>query len=100
MANWCTSIGAINTQSCPLSWQLSLKRIIFFVHWTTYLSLIKEVAFTALKLHKMVTDAFDLRPHLYAVLEEYGWVRETVLKDHCFYDGRFKDVVVYRLLKK
>ena len=72
-----------------------LEKEYFSAHWTTYLSLIEQVGFSALKLHKMFTYAFNLRPQLYAVLEENGWVREAVLKDHCCFENKFLDVVIH-----
>src|SRR5690606_14503527 len=42
----------------------------FSFHWDTFLSLISEVAFNELSLHKIYTYAFDLRPHLYKILED------------------------------
>ena len=37
--------------------------------WSKYLTLLRDVAFDDLGLHKIYTYAFDLRPHLYSVLE-------------------------------
>ena len=71
----------------------------FSIHWKRYLSLIEPLAFTALKFHKIFTYAFDLRPHLYAVLEENRWVREAVLKDHFLNNGRFQDVIIHHKIK-
>ncbi len=67
----------------------------FELHWTTYLQLIEKVAFEKLGLHKIFTYAFDLRPHLYKAVEKAGFVKEAVLKEHCFFDGEFKNVVIY-----
>ena len=67
----------------------------FSIHWKRYLSLIEPLAFTALKFHKIFTYAFDLRPHLYVVLEENGWVREAVLKDHFLNKNHYLDVVIH-----
>lgn len=63
--------------------------------WSAYLNLLDEVAFHDLKLHKIYTYAFDLRPHLYDVLEENNFVEEARLKEHCFFDGHYKDVVFH-----
>src|SRR5690554_3915328 len=51
----------------------------FEFHWRTYLSLIEQVAFEQLGLHKIFTYAFDIRPHLYSVLEISGYRKEAVL---------------------
>lgn len=68
--------------------------------WTTYLSLIEEVAFVELKLHKIYTYAFDLRPHLYQALENNRFFQDGRLKQHCRYQGRFLDVVIHGKLNQ
>lgn len=69
----------------------------FAEHWSNYLTMLKVVAFVDLKLHKIFTYAFDLRPHLYAMLEANGYVREATLHEHCFFEGKYKDVVIHSL---
>ena len=70
----------------------------FSEHWTTYLKMLKKVTFEDLGLHKMYTYAFDLRPHLYPIFEAEGFVREATLKEHCCYNGVFKDVIIHSLI--
>ena len=69
----------------------------FAEHWSNYLTMLKAVAFDDLGLHKIYTYAFDLRPHLYTMLEANGFKREATLKEHCFYHGEYKDVVLHSL---
>lgn len=69
----------------------------FAEHWSNYLTMLKVVAFVDLKLHKIFTYAFDLRPHLYTMLEANGYVREATLHEHCFFEGKYKDVVIHSL---
>lgn len=71
----------------------------FNFNWKTYLKLIEEVAFNELKLHKIFTYAFDLRPHLYQVLEQNGYIKEAILKEHCFFDNKFIDVIIHKKRK-
>ena len=67
----------------------------FHIHWTTYLGLIEKVAFEVLNFHKIFTFAFDLRPHLYDALESENYIREAVLREHCFFDNKFIDVIIH-----
>lgn len=67
----------------------------FEFHWKTYLTLIEEVAFQEIGLHKIFTYAFDLRPQLYTVLERCGYSNDAILRDHCFIDGVIKDVKIH-----
>ena len=73
----------------------SLEKDFFNFHWKTYLELIEQVAFNELKLHKIFTYAFDLRSHLYEALEESNYKKEAILKEHCFYNNEFKDVIIH-----
>lgn len=69
----------------------------FAEHWSNYLTMLKAVAFDDLGLHKIYTYAFDLRPHLYTMLEANGYKREATLKEHCLFNGGYKDVVLHSL---
>jgi RimJ/RimL family protein N-acetyltransferase len=67
----------------------------FQKHWSIYLGFIEQVAFDELGLHKIYTYAFDLRPHLYNVLEQNAFIREAELKEHFYFNNEFKDVVIH-----
>lgn len=67
----------------------------FEFFWISYLSLLNTIAFKELNFHKIYTYAFDLRPHLYPVLEKAGFVEDARLNEHCFFDGKFLDVVLH-----
>lgn len=73
----------------------TLEKEYFSMHWNIYLKLIEQVAFDELKFHKIFTYAFDIRPNLYLALEQTGYNKEAVLKEHCLFDGRFIDVVIH-----
>ena len=68
-------------------------------HWKNYLPMIEEIAFSELKLHKLFTYAYNLRPLLYTALEASGYSREAVLKEHCYFDGRFVDLVIHSKIR-
>jgi RimJ/RimL family protein N-acetyltransferase len=72
-----------------------LEKNSFQKHWAIFLNLIEQVAFSDLKLHKITTYAFDLRPKLYPVLEQSGFKKEAVLKKQCLFDGEYIDVVIH-----
>jgi len=63
--------------------------------WVAYLGLIEQVAFQELKLHKIFTYAFDIRQHLYPALLTAGFYEEARLKEHCFFQGAYKDVLIH-----
>ena len=64
-------------------------------HMSNFLGLIEEVAFSELGFHKLFTYAFDVRPHIYPILEKNGFKREAVLKEHCLFNEVFKDVIIH-----
>ncbi len=67
----------------------------FEKHWKYFLGLIEEVAFKELKFHKIYTYAYDLRPKLYFVLDNCGYVEEAKLKEHIFFDNYFIDIIIH-----
>ena len=90
--NWIDRNGEI---SFIMDTQLEAEH--FAKHWSNYLTMLKAVAFDDLGLHKIYTYAFDLRPHLYTMLEANGYKREATLKEHCLFNGEYKDVVLHSL---
>jgi RimJ/RimL family protein N-acetyltransferase len=67
----------------------------FNFHWTTYLKMIESLSFDELDFYKIYVYAFDLRPQLYKVLLASGYFNDAILKNHCFFDGRYIDVVIH-----
>ncbi len=72
-----------------------LEESFFSFHWKTYIELIEKVAFEELKLHKIYTYAFDIRPKLYLAIESVGFKKEAALKDHCLFNENYKDVIIH-----
>ncbi len=70
----------------------------FEFHWSNFLAFIEEVAFTNLGLHKLFVFAFDLRPHLYDVLDQNNYFMDGRLKQHCLFNEKFIDVVIHSKL--
>jgi RimJ/RimL family protein N-acetyltransferase len=75
--------------------QTSLEERRFDEIWGIYLTLLERVAFTNLKLHEVFTYAFDVRPYLYSMLSQAGYTEEVRLKEHCFFDGTYIDVLIH-----
>jgi RimJ/RimL family protein N-acetyltransferase len=78
----------------------ALEKDNFHANWTKYLSLIEKLAFEDLKFHKIFTYAFDLRPHLYLALQDASFIEETHLKEHCFFEGKYIDVVIHSKINR
>ena len=73
----------------------NLERDHFHSNWIRYLTLIEEIAFHQLKLRKIFVFAFDLRPHLYEALISKDYFKDAILKEHCFVNKKYLDVVIY-----
>jgi RimJ/RimL family protein N-acetyltransferase len=69
-------------------------------NWGLFLDLIEQVAFMELKLHKLFIYAFDIRPHLYLATEAKGFKNEAVLKEHCFFEKEYIDVIIHSKFNK
>ncbi|HNP33345.1 MAG TPA: GNAT family N-acetyltransferase [Flavobacterium sp.] len=67
----------------------------FIEYWSNYLKLIEQVAFKEIGFHKIYTYAFDLRPHLYEAMVLSGYYEEARLKEHCYFNSKFIDVVIH-----
>ena len=72
----------------------------FCKYWTIFLKLIEQVAFKELNFHKIFTYAFDSRPKLYRALELCDFQKEAILKNHCFFKGVYKDVIIHSKFNK
>ena len=72
-----------------------LEETSFSKNWSVFLNCLEQLAFGELGFHKVFIYAFDLRPHLYNVLESNGYFKDARLKDHCFIQGDFKDILIY-----
>ena len=73
----------------------SIKKEKYTFHMSTFLGLIEEVAFSELSFHKLFTYAFDVRPYIYPILEKNGFIKEAILKEHCYFNGDFLDVIIH-----
>lgn len=67
--------------------------------WTVAVSLLEQVAFDELNLHKIFTYAFDIRPNLYPILLDSGMLEEARLREHAWIDKKFYDVVIHSKIR-
>jgi RimJ/RimL family protein N-acetyltransferase len=72
-----------------------LEAIYFHPCWVNFLKMLEDAAFNYLSFHKIFTYAFDIRPHLYVALEAAGFAREATLKEHCFFEEKYIDVLIH-----
>lgn len=88
--NWVDCHGEIS-----FIMETELERDFFALYWENYLNVLTDIAFNDIKLHKIFTYAFDLRPNLYPVLLSSGFYEEARLKEHCYFENKYIDVVIH-----
>jgi RimJ/RimL family protein N-acetyltransferase len=71
----------------------------FAIHWMNYLELVEDLAFDDLNLNKIYTYAFDLRPHLYPILEKSGFMLELRLPGEHDVNGKKVDALIHQKTK-
>ena len=85
-----------NEKNAEISFLIETKmeRLFFISCWDTFLILIERVA-KNIKINKIFTYAYDIRPKIYEVLENQGFSQEKRLKDKVIIDGVYKDVLIH-----
>lgn len=68
--------------------------------FAAFIKLVKGVAFHTLKLHRIYTETFDVRPHHVKILESSGFKYEGRLKEHVLVNGKYVDSLMHGMLKK
>ena len=72
-----------------------LEKFYFEKYWTVFLELIQQIAFEEIFLHKIYTYAYDLRTQLYPILLKANYSEEARLKEHCFFENKYIDVLIH-----
>ncbi|MCQ4088799.1 GNAT family N-acetyltransferase [Saccharibacillus sp. JS10] len=65
----------------------------------SFLSLMKQIAFDELGLHRLFTETYDIRPLHVRVLEQNGFIYEGRMLDHVYINGRYVDSLLHGCLK-
>lgn len=84
-------------KSAELSFILAteLEESQFAMHWSNFLKLIQPIAFQGLGLQRIFTYAYDLRPHLYPILEDHGFYKERTLQDALIENGKTISAIIH-----
>jgi RimJ/RimL family protein N-acetyltransferase len=68
----------------------------FELHWSNFLFLLKKLAFTQLKFNTIFTYAYNLRPHLYPVLEKNDFKLKEKLVNEIEIERKKVDVLIHQ----
>jgi hypothetical protein len=70
------------------------------ISFLTFLSLLKEVAFTDIKLNKLFTETYDIRDHHISVLEKSGFLLKNRIHNHQMIHGKMVDSLIHEFTKE
>jgi len=62
-------------------------------------SIMLRIAFDELNLHRVFLRVYDFNERAIRVYEKLGFVKEGVLRQHVFRDGKYHDVILMGLLR-
>lgn len=62
------------------------------------LALLCRHGFEVAKLHRIYTETFEFRESHIAVLEDFGFVRDGVLRSHQYKNGEYVDSIIHSIL--
>jgi hypothetical protein len=72
----------------------SHEHFFFKLHWGIFLRLIEIVAFSSMNFKKIFTYAYNIRPKLFEVLNEYNYIKEAELSDHILINGTLEIILI------
>lgn len=67
--------------------------------FSTFLGLLKKIAFERLGFHKLTTESFSHRQSHASTIENSGFKREGVLREHTIVNGNWTDAILASCLK-
>lgn len=94
-----------------IDWTAKRSEVSFLVHpdraqnssvyhqdFTHFLSLLMQIAFQDLEFHRLFTETYSFRKETISILEECGFQKEGILRDHVFKQGKWQDSVIHGIL--
>ena len=64
------------------------------------LTLISKYAFDILNLNKILLEVIKMNDAAVKLYEKFGFTEEGLLKQQCYFDGKWQDVIIMSLFKK
>jgi RimJ/RimL family protein N-acetyltransferase len=75
-----------------------LEEVEFNFHWSNFLKMLKKLAYSELHLISLFTFAYNLRPHLYLVLEKNEFELTETRENEIKVNGKYVDVLIHECL--
>lgn len=67
--------------------------------FSAYLTLLKQIAFDDLGLHRIYTETFAIRPEHVKIMEKNDFIYEGTLKEHNYIDKKYVDSLMHAVLR-
>lgn len=108
-SNKCIGYGGLtnidwNSKRAEVSFLLDTKRIKnkqqYDRDFSSFLTILKKIAFEDLKFNRLFTETFDIRPYHISILEKNGFVLEGRMREHVLINNKFVDSLLHGYLKK
>lgn len=77
----------------------SKNKRVYNVDLSTFLTLIKQIAFSELNLNRIFTETYNIRPFHISVLEKSGFQLEGQLKEHMKISNVYVDSLIHGFLR-
>jgi hypothetical protein len=74
--------------------------LLYEEYFSAFLTIIKNIAFDCMKLNRIFTETFDIRPLHISILEKNGFIFEGRMKQHVHINGHFVDSLLHGYLKE
>lgn len=71
-------------------------RIIFL----EVLKMLAKFAFDNLNLNRIFTETYETRTDHIKILEDFGFIKEGVMREHVFKQGKFVNCIIHSVLRK
>lgn len=68
--------------------------------FNVFLDMMKEFAFQAVKLNRIYTETYDIRPDHIRILENNGFVLERRMREQVKIQGKFVDSLIHGITKR
>lgn len=75
-----------------------LEEVEFNIHWSNFLKMLKKVAYNELHIISLFTFSYNLRPHLYPVLEENEFELTERRENEIEVNGNYVDILIHECL--
>ncbi|MEM5875590.1 MAG: GNAT family protein [Candidatus Aenigmatarchaeota archaeon] len=80
--------------------KIANNNVLYEFKFNIFIHLIKKVAFEELKLNKIYTETFDIRPHHISILEKNGFRFEGRLRQHVYKGRKYLDSLIHSILRR